>query len=51
MYIDLTLAYIFNHTVCMLRVCRKFGPKLASHYKPDENEVQFVELSELCSAN
>ena len=29
----------------------KFGPKLASHYKPVENEVKFVELSEPCSAN
>ena len=27
------------------------GPKLASHYKPDENEVKFVEMSEPCSAN
>ena len=25
---------------CLLRVCRKFGPKLASHYKPVENEVK-----------
>ena len=35
---------------CLLRVCRKFGPKLASHYKPVENEVKFG-LSEPCSAN
>ena len=35
---------------CLLRVCRKFGPKLASHYKPVENEVKF-ELSEPYSAN
>ena len=28
----------------------KFGPKLASHYKPFENEVKFG-LSEPCSAN
>ena len=34
----------------MLRVYRKFGPKLASHYKPVENEVKFG-LSELYSAN
>ena len=33
----------------VLRVCRKFGPKLASYYKPVENEVKFVELSEPCS--
>ena len=26
---------------CLLRVCRKFGPKLVSHYKPVENEVKF----------
>ena len=26
---------------CLLHVCRKFGPKLASHYKPVENEVKF----------
>ena len=36
---------------CLLCICRKFGPKLASHYKPVENEVKFVELSEPCSAN
>ena len=36
---------------CLLRVCRKFGPKLASHYKPVENEVKLIELSEPCSAN
>ena len=33
----LTLAYIFDHAVC-----RKFGPKLASHYMPVENEVKLV---------
>ena len=42
---DLTLAYIFDHSVC-----RKFGPKLASHYKPVENEVKFG-LSEPYSVN
>ena len=31
-------------------VCHKFGPKLASHYKPVENEVKFG-LSEPYSAN
>ena len=36
---------------CLLRLCRKFGPKLASHYIPVENEVKFVELSEPFSAN
>ena len=35
---------------CLLRVCRKFGLKLASHYKPVENEVKFG-LSEPYSAN
>ena len=39
--LDLTLAYIFDHAVSVLRVCRKFGPKLASYYKPVENEVKF----------
>ena len=39
---DGVAGYIFDHAV------RKFGPKLASHYKPVENEVKFVELSELC---
>ena len=24
---------------CLLRVCRKFGPELASHNKPVKNEV------------
>ena len=43
MYIDLTLAHIFDHAVCC-------GPKLASHYKPVENEVKFG-LSEPYSAN
>ena len=28
-----------------------FGPTLASHYKPVEKEVKFVELSEPYSAN
>ena len=57
---------------CLLRFCRKFGPKLASHYKAVKNgsmvrrtvrtmfselkvqlrnELQFVEMSEVCSAN
>ena len=31
----MTLAYIFDHAVC-----RKFRPKLASHYKPVDNEVK-----------
>ena len=35
---------------CLLRVCRKFGLKLASHYKPVKNELKF-ELSEPGSAN
>ena len=26
---------------CLLRVCSKFSPKLASHYKPGKNEVKF----------
>ena len=43
-YIDLTLAYIFDHAVCC-----NFGPKLASRYKPVENEVKFG-LSEPYSA-
>ena len=47
-WLDLTLAYIFDHAV--LCVCRKFGPKLASHYKPVENEVKFG-LSGPYSAN
>ena len=49
-WLDLTLAHIFHHAVCMLRVCRKFGPKLASHYKSLENEVKFG-LSEPYSVN
>ena len=36
--------------VSLLRVCRKFGPKLASHYKPVENKAK-VGLSETYSAN
>ena len=44
-WLDLTLAYIFDHAVC-----RKFRPKLASHYKPVENEVKFG-LSEPYLAN
>ena len=44
-WLDLTLAYIFDHAVC-----RKLGPKLASRYKPVENEVTFG-LSEPYSAN
>ena len=35
---------------CLLRVSRKFGPKLASHSKAVKNELKFVELSEPCSA-
>ena len=49
-YIDLSLAYIFDHAVCCVSAA-KFGPKLASHYKPVENEVKFVELYEPCSVN
>ena len=37
-YIILTLAYILE-SCCLLRFCRKFGPKLASHYKPVKNEA------------
>ena len=44
-WLDLTLAYIFDHAVC-----RKFEPKLAPYYKPVENEVKFG-LSEPYSAN
>ena len=36
---------------CLLRVCCKFGLKLASHYKPVDNEVKFVELSKPWSVN
>ena len=42
-YIDFSLHF---GSRCLLRVSRKFGPKLASHYKPVENEVKFIELSE-----
>ena len=34
MYTDLIFAYILDHAVSC-----KFGPKLASHYKPFKNEV------------
>ena len=45
-WLDLTtLAYILDHAVC-----RKIGPKIASHYKLFENEVKFG-LSEPYSAN
>ena len=47
-WLDFSLHF---RSCCLLRICRKFGPKLASHYKPVENEVKFVELSEPCSAN
>ena len=33
---DLTSAYILSRR--LLRFCRKFEPKLASHYKPVKNE-------------
>ena len=46
-WLDFSLHF---RSCCLLRVCRKFGPKLASHYKPVENEVKFVELPEPCSA-
>ena len=46
----LTLAYILNHAVCCASAASKFVSKLASHYKPDENEVKFG-LSEPYSAN
>ena len=46
-WLDFSLHF---RSCCLLRVCRKFGPKLASHYKPFENEVKFG-LSEPCSAN
>ena len=51
-YIDLTWLDFSLHfrSCCPLRVCCKFGPKLASHYKPFENEVKSG-LSEPCSAN
>ena len=45
-WLDLTLAYIFDHAVCC-----KFGLKLTSQYKLDENEVKFIELSEPCLVN
>ena len=48
-WLDLTLAYIFDHAVCCASAS-KFRPKLASHSKPVKNEVKFVELSEPCSA-
>ena len=37
-WLDLSLAYIFDHAVCCASA-RKVGPKLASHYKPVENEA------------
>ena len=37
-WLDFSLNF---RSCCLLRVCRKFGPKLASHYKPVENEVKF----------
>ena len=40
---------LYFQSCCLLRVCCKFGPKLASPYKPVENEVKFVKLSEPCS--
>ena len=46
-WLDFSLHFL---SCCLLRVCRKFGPKLASHYKPVENEVKFG-LSEPYSAN
>ena len=47
-WLDFSLHF---RSCCLLCVCRKFGLKLASHYKPVENEAKFVELSEPCSAN
>ena len=50
-FIQLELDFSLHFpSCCLLRVCRKFGPKLASHYKPVENEVKFG-LSEPYSAN
>ena len=46
-WLDFSLNF---RSCCLLRVCRKFGPKLASHYKLVENEVKFG-LSEPYSAN
>jgi len=46
-WLDFSLHF---QSCCLLRVCHKFGPKLASHYKPVENEVKFG-LSEPYSAN
>ena len=37
-WLDFSLHF---RSCCLLRVCRRFGPKLASHYKPVENEVKF----------
>ena len=37
-WLDFSLHF---RSCCLLRVCRKFGPKFASHYKPVENEVKF----------
>ena len=37
-WLDFSLHF---RSCCLLRVFRKFGPKLASHYKPVENEVKF----------
>ena len=36
-WLDFSLHF---RSCCLLRICRKFGPKLASHYKPVENEVK-----------
>ena len=41
---------LYFRSCCLLRVCCKFGPKLASHYKLG-SWVRFVELSEPCSSN
>ena len=37
-WLDFSLHF---RSCCLLRVSLKFGPKLASHYKPVENEVKF----------
>ena len=47
-WLDFSLCFLL---CCLLRICSKFRLKLASHYKPVENEVKFVELSEPCLVN
>ena len=48
-YMDLTLAYIFDHAVCCVSAASS-GRSLHLFYKPVENEIKFG-LSEPYSAN